>query len=170
VGEANSLCLGRIVGVHGIRGGLKLLSYAESEEVFAAGRRVRLRDAQGAEEVFTLREVRPRKGGLLLHLEEVTGRTAAERLVGRDLLMDRAELPPLPEGTHYWEDLIGLSVFEADGRLLGRLEAILPTGSNDVYVVRDGRCEILVPALARVIREVDLAAGRMVVILPEGLA
>lgn len=170
MGEANSLCLGRVVGVHGIRGGLKLLSYAESEEVFAAGRRVRLRDAHGAEEVFTLREARPRRGGVLLHLVEVTDRTAAERLVGRDLWIDRAELPPLPEGTHYWEDLIGLAVFEVDGRLLGRLEAIFPTGSNDVYVVRDGRREILVPALARVIREVDLAGRRMVVALPEGLA
>lgn len=170
MGEINSLCLGRIVGVHGIRGGLNLLSYAESDEVFTAGRRVRLRDAQGTEEGFTVREVRPRKGGLLLHLDEVDDRTAAERLVGRDLLMDRSELPPLPEGTYYWEELIGLSVFEADGRLLGRLEAILPTGSNDVYVVRDGRSEILVPALARVIRDVDLAAGRMVVVLPEGLA
>lgn len=170
VGKSSLLCLGRIVGVHGIRGGLKLLSYAESTAVFTAGRRVRLRDAQGAEAPFTLRETRPRRGGLVLYLEGVEDRAAAEGLVGRDLLVDRAELPPLPEGTYYWEDLIGLSVFEADGRFLGRLASILPTGSNDVYVVRDDRREILVPALAAVIREVDLVSGRMVVALPEGLA
>ncbi len=170
MGEPSQLCLGRIVGVHGIRGGLKLLSYAESPAVFTPGRRVRLRDAQGAEARFTLREVRPRKGGLVLYLEEVQDRATAEGLWGRDLFVERDELPPLPEGTYYWEDLIGLSVFEADGRFLGRLTSILPTGSNDVYIVRDAQREILVPALAAVIREVDLASGRMVVALPEGLA
>ncbi|MEJ5358699.1 MAG: ribosome maturation factor RimM [Desulfobacterales bacterium] len=169
MGKSSLLCLGRIIGVHGIRGGLKFLSYAESPDVFTAGRRVRLRDARGADAPFTLRETRLRRGGLVLYLEGVEDRTAAEGLVGRDLLVDRAELPPLPEGAYYWEDLIGLSVFEADGRLLGRLVSILPTGSNDVYVVRDARREILVPALAAVIREVDLVSGRMVVALPEGL-
>ncbi len=169
MGNSSLLCLGRIVGVHGVRGGLKLLSYAESPEVFTAGRCVRLRDAQGAEARFILREVRPRKGGLVLYLEEVEDRAAAEGLLGRDLLVERDALPPLPAGTYYWEDLIGLSVFEVDGRFLGRLASILPTGSNDVYVVRDARREILVPALAAVIREVDLASGRMVVALPEGL-
>ncbi len=169
MGVENRLCLGRIVGVHGIRGGLKFLSYAESAETFAAGRRIRLRHAAGAEALFTVREIRPRSRGWILHLAEVTDRAAAERLVGWDLFVDRAELPPLPEGTYYWEDLIGLAVYEADGRFLGRLESVFPTGSNDVYVVRDGAREVLIPALARVIREVNLEAGRMVVALPEGL-
>ena len=83
--------------------------------------------------------------------------------------MDRTLLPELASDTYYWADLIGLSVYTTQGDYLGRLTSILPTGSNDVYIVRTEDRETLVPALASVVCSVDLANQTMRVKLPEGL-
>jgi 16S rRNA processing protein RimM len=78
-------------------------------------------------------------------------------------------LPGLEVNTYYWEDIIGLSVYAEDGVFLGRVESIIQTGSNDVYVVKDGKSEILVPAMESVVLKIDLDQKRMKVNLPEGL-
>ena len=76
----------------------------------------------------------------------------------------------MESGSHYWTDIIGLSVYRADGNYLGRITSILPTGSNDVYIVSDEKNkETLIPALESVVREIDLKNNRMQVQLPEGL-
>jgi 16S rRNA processing protein RimM len=163
------ILIGRLVGAHGIRGGLKLLSYAESLDVFAPGRRILTRDGKGAEAVYEVGEVKPHGRAAVLFLVEVTRRSQADALSGCDLFIDKATLPVLTEGTYYWADLIGVEVVSVDGRHLGRLEAIFETGSNDVYVVKRADQEILVPALKSVVKNVDLTARRMEVDLPEGL-
>lgn len=163
------ILIGRLVGAHGIRGGLKLISYAESLEVFAPGCPLRARDANGEEAVYEVSEARPQGRGAVLFLSGITHRSQAEALAGWDLFIDKATLPALAEGTYYWADLIGLEVVSVDGRLLGRLESIFATGSNDVYVVKGAGREILVPALRSVVKAVDLTARRMEVDLPEGL-
>ncbi len=85
--------------------------------------------------------------------------------------LDQREcLPELEEeDTYYWVDLIGLSVFAVCGEYLGRIHSIFPTGSNDVFVVKDENREILVPALASVVVDVDLEGRTVRVDLPEGL-
>jgi 16S rRNA processing protein RimM len=163
------MLIGRLAGAHGMQGGLKLISYAESLDVFAPGRPIRVRSADGAETVYDVVEARPQGRGTVLFLSGVTHRSQAEALIGGELWIDRATLPALAEGTYYWADLIGLDVVSVDGRHLGRLESIFATGSNDVYVVKGADREILVPALKSVVTAVDLAARRMQVDLPEGL-
>jgi 16S rRNA processing protein RimM len=161
--------MGRISGAHGLRGGLKLISYAESLDVFAAGRSVRLIDSHLSEAVYTVSVARPQGRGAVLFLKEITERRQAEALSGCELFIDRTTLPALPEGRHYWVDLIGLEVVSVDGRALGRIESIFETGSNDVYVVKCGDKELLLPAIASVVKSVDLHLRRMEVDLLEGL-
>ncbi len=96
-------------------------------------------------------------------------RAAAELLVGARAVVRRADLPEPEPGSYYWNDLLGLAVYTRESEYLGVLENIIATGSNDVYVVRRGRCETLVPALTTVVVAVDLEAGTMHVDLPEGL-
>ena len=163
------ILIGRLVGAHGMRGGLKLTSYAESPDVFAAGRSILTLDGNGAEAVYEVSEIRPQGQASVLFLAGITHRSQAEALAGCDLFIERAMLPPLAEGTYYWADLIGVEVVSVDGRHLGRLESIFETGSNDVYVVKRSGQEILVPALKSVVKAVDLKARRMEVDLPEGL-
>ena len=75
----------------------------------------------------------------------------------------------MDEDTYYWFDLIGIEVYTKTEEFLGRIESILETGSNDVYVVKKHEKEVLIPALKSVVLEIDLEHKLMQVDLPEGL-
>ena len=98
-------------------------------------------------------------------------REDAMRLTGKLLTVDRSEAAPLAEGEYYTFDIIGLTVYDVSGKELGRVENVLRTGSNDVYQARrlDGG-ELLIPALKAVVKEIDIAGGRMVIDMPEEIS
>ena len=99
----------------------------------------------------------------------ISSRTEAAALTGALVSVDRSEAVPLKEGEYYMADILGLSVWDIDGHPLGTVTDILRTGSNDVYVVSlPGRREdILVPALKKVVLEISVEEGKMVVSMPE---
>jgi 16S rRNA processing protein RimM len=167
------ISVGKIVGVHGLNGTSKVYSYAESLSVFQPNGSILLRTATGQEKKYEIKWAKPHTRVILLALKGVTNRSQAEKLIGCELYIDKAKLPELEEGTYYWFDIIGLSVFTVDENYLGRVESIIPTGSNDVYVVKnpdkDEKNEVLIPALESVILEIDLKRQVMRVDLPEGL-
>jgi 16S rRNA processing protein RimM len=142
-------------------------------DLFTKGTRLWVQSEGSAATAHTVVWVQPHGQKVRMAFEEVIDRNAAEALVGASLFIDRSILPDLEADTYYWFELIGLCVEDSKGTPLGKLEAVLPTGSNDVYVVRDHRRrparELLIPALASVVLEVDLAGGVMRVELPEGL-
>jgi 16S rRNA processing protein RimM len=169
VPEQRFILMGRIVGTHGVTGSLKLASYAESLAVFESGRTLVARSAAGDETAYEIEWVRPQGRSTLLGLKGVANRSQAQALVGCDVFLDKACLPKLEDGVYYWDDLIGIEVVSVDGASLGRIESIIQTGSNDVYVIKQGNRELLLPALRSVVKSVDLAARRMEVEVPEGL-
>ncbi len=101
-------------------------------------------------------------------MEGITDTNAAKALIGYKVLVSREMLGELPAGEYYWRDIIGLDVYTENGGYLGRIESIFPTGSNDVYVCK-GQKEILLPAIADVIRQIDLKKRIIIIRLPEGL-
>ena len=161
--------IGKVVGTHGIKGYLKVSSYAESIETFAPGRQLALRRKEKPIVIRTIESARAHKSGILLALQGINSLDAAKEWVGHELCIDKATLPEPEDGTYYWHQIIGLKVFTVDNRYLGLVAAIFPTGSNDVYVVRDGRKEVLIPAIESVVVEIDLAHKALRVDLPEGL-
>lgn len=161
--------IGKIVGVHGIKGTLKIYSYAESLELFEPGAMIRVNRPDGSEESFEISWIKPHSRGALLALKDVNHRDQAIKMVGADLQIEKAELPQLEPGVYYWYDLIGIDVFASDDRYLGRLESIIETGANDVYVVKNEDREILIPALESVVQAIDIEAKTMRVELPDGL-
>lgn len=167
------ILIGKIVGVHGVQGNLKVYSYAESLSVFEPGGSILAVNPQGLEQTHTIKWVKPHHRVLLLSLEGIESRNLAEILIGSELFIEKARLPELEDESYYWFDLIGISVFTSDGDYIGRIESIMPTGSNDVYVVKnpdkDHDNEVLIPALESVVLEIDLEHKTMRVDLPEGL-
>ena len=97
---------------------------------------------------------------VVARLEGCDDRDAATALRGQSVAVPRAALPGTKSGEYYWADLIGLAVVNASAQALGRITGVLQTGANDVLVVA-GQRERLIPFIAEVIREVDLAAGVM---------
>jgi 16S rRNA processing protein RimM len=165
--------IGKIVGAHGLNGTSRVHSYAESLSAFSRDSDLILRNSQGLEMSCRVEWAKPHTRGILLALKGVGNREEAENLIGYEICIERARLPELEEGTYYWTDLIGLSVYTMNGDCLGRIDSIIPTGSNDVYVVKDKvdgkEDEVLIPALESVVVEVDLERQIMLVDLPEGL-
>jgi 16S rRNA processing protein RimM len=93
-----------------------------------------------------------------------TSRTAAESLRGEVIEIDESDLPALPPGEYYIDDLLDMEVVTVGGERVGRLAEVLKTGANDVYVVqRPGAKDALIPAIPDVVREVDVAAKRMTI-------
>jgi len=169
-GTKRSLVLiGKIGGVHGIKGVNKLRSYAESLSVFAPGSAILVRDLRGREACYEINWVKPHTGTPLVSFKEITNRDQAKTLIGAELFIPQSELPELDEETYYWRDLIGIEVYTKTEEFLGRIDSIIETGSNDVYVVKRDEKEVLIPALESVVLEIDLAHNRMQVDLPEGL-
>ena len=163
------MLIGKIVGAHGIKGTSKIKSYADSLSVFQPGRLLLIRDNRNRQTNVEISWVKPHTGTPLILFKGVTDRNQAEALIGGDLFISETELPELDEDTYYWFELIGLEVYTVQEEYIGRIESIFPTGSNDVYVVKKGQTEVLVPALESVVIDIDLENKRMAVELPEGL-
>jgi len=166
--RGSDLHIGTVVGVHGIKGVLKVLSFAESIEPFEPGKQVFLKCGGGPGQTYTIRDARPHKNLLRVAFEAVETREAAEALVGARLMIDRSELPEPEDGSWYWSDLIGLAVYQKD-TYIGQIAHIFATGSNDVLVVTYGETERLIPAIDSIVRQIDLDERIMRVELPEGL-
>jgi len=169
VGKKGYVLIGEIIGTHGVKGTARFRSFAESLAVFAPGRPVIVRERSGRETSREINWVKHHRRTPLLSLKGVDDRNQAEELLGAELFIPKSELLPPEEGSFYWFDLIGIAVYTVDGVYLGRIESIMETGSNDVYVVQDKKKEVLIPALESVVVEVDLEQKRMRVDLPEGL-
>ena len=161
--------VGKIVKTCGLRGCLKAVSYLDSDDVLQTLKEIFIRKHQGEAESLRLRGVRIRGKNFFLEIEGIEDVDAARALLGYEVLIPSDKLKKLPEGEYYWRDIIGLTVVTEDGHILGRIESVFPTGSNDVYVCSGGEREILLPGIADVIRKIDTAQGRMVVRLLEGL-
>lgn len=166
--QENFLCIGEIVGVHGIRGVVRVRSYCESP-IFMPDTPMLLRTPDGQHCTYTIEDVQFNKQQLLIRFTGVSDRNTAESLIGYEFLMPRSAFPEPEDDSYYWADIIGLSVHTEDGRYLGKVDSIFPTGAHDVYVIKDGSKELLIPAIDTVIMSIGLKEQKMIVNLPDGL-
>jgi 16S rRNA processing protein RimM len=156
--------LGRVVRAVGLGGHFGV---AGSEGTLAGLERVALRREGGEPEFRKILEARPQGRVWAVKVEGVADRTAAEELVGMEILAWREELGEAGEGRHFWADLEGLPVVTVAGETVGKVTGLYATGGVDVLVVTGEGGEKLVPLAPYV--EVDVAGGRIVVDPPEGL-
>jgi len=103
------------------------------------------------------------RGSVRLMLEGIIDVSGAEALIGKTVFADESDLPPLEENEFYYRDVIGCEVFLTDNTRVGIVEDIIVTGANDVFVVRGGGKEVLVPVIEDVVKELDPAAKRIVI-------
>lgn len=168
ISSETHLAIGRVLKAWGLKGAVKVTSYAESLEGFLQITEFHVQGKQGPT-VLPVQEGKEHGKGVLLKFKGRDRIEDVEELVGRTLYMDKKALPALEEGEYYWHELIGMEVRTDCGRLLGTLGNILDTGNHDVYVVRRGEREFLVPAVRDVVRKVDVPGRRMIIHAVEGL-
>lgn len=152
------IVLGRIAGVHGIAGWVRIHSFARPRENILNFDPWYLRDGAGWRRV-RVAAGRAAAGRIHARIDGVADRDTARQLQGLEIAVRREQLPPTVPGEFYWADLIGLRVVDDAGTELGRVTGLRETGANDVLVVEGAR-RLLIPFVAGVsVREVDLEQG-----------
>ena len=156
--------VGTVVGAHGNDGHLRIAPESDNPNRYKAGSLLSIAGA-----AYTVVSTASAGATLLVALEGIADRAAAEALAGVPVLVDERDVPPLPEGSYYHFQLIDLVVKDSAGRRLGVLAEVIQTGANDVYRVVGDAEEWLLPALSEAIVGVDLGRREMVVSVPQGL-
>lgn len=151
--------IGVITRAHGVRGGVRLQPLTDDPNRFK-GLETAFLEHQGELRAVTLSEIGVRPDAITLQIEGIDTKEQAEALRGAYLAVDRAHARRLPPDTWFIADLIGCVVSDTDGKIYGTIEDVLQTGANDVYLLDTGS---MIPALKRVLVEVDVEQKRMLV-------
>ena len=158
------IAVARILGVWGRIGHVKIESLSDIPDRFVSGARFII-----GERAYVCESSRQQGKMLILKLQGINDRNDAADLQGAILETPASETPSLPEGTFYHYQIVGLDVWTADGRSLGKVTDIITTGSNDVYVVQTAEGEVLIPATPDVVTQVDIELGKIIIEVIPGL-
>lgn len=156
--------IGRALGPFGIRGELKVKPFTESAEAFHRSSDLIFDDLP-----YKVKTLRVHKGNVLVSLEGLDTPEKVSKLSGALVKTSAENLPPKDDDEYYWFELIGMHVTTVDGRDLGKITRITPTGANDVLHVEGQYGEVLLPMIDDVVLEVDTEQGHMRVDPLEGL-
>lgn len=160
------ICIGAIAGSFGVSGEVRLKSFCSNPADIGTYGPLLSEDGQREYHV-TL--TRPVAGGLGARIPGITSKEAADALRGTSLYVRRDRLPSLPDDEFYHADLIGLSAYDTGGELLGKVSAVYNHGAGDIIEISPTghKSALLLPFTTAIVPNVDLAAGRIVVNLPD---
>ncbi len=162
---AAHICIARIGAAHGVRGAVKLWTFTEDPLAVKAYGPLLTKDGARSFEVATAREA---KGHLVATLKGIATREDAERLNGLELYVAREKLPATEQDEYYHADLIGLAAVNAASEPIGRVTAIHNFGAGDIIEIAPAHgATMLLPFTNAVVPSVDVAAGRVVIELPD---
>lgn len=161
------MVVGRIIKPHGVRGEVRVELHTSDPARFKQLAAVHIGDPSA--KPTAILSARQHQGVALLTFEGVADRDAAELLRDRWLYIPTEDAAPLEEGEYYLYQLEGLTVLDTEGRTLGKLQDVMETGANNVFIVRGPFGDILLPDIPDVVTDIDFDNGRMVVQLMPGL-
>ena len=163
------LTIGEITNVHGVHGAVKVTPYTDDLARFKKLKTARIVH-RGHVKEYAVKGVQLQSRFAILKLEGIEDRDAAAFLRGATIEVSRKDAVKLPADTYFIGDLVGCRVLEPDGSVLGVVDDVLSTGSNDVYSVRTEQGKtIMIPAIGQVIKSVDVEKGEIVAELLPGL-
>jgi 16S rRNA processing protein RimM len=168
VSPKDLLLIGKVLRPHGVRGLLRIGSYAESVNSFQKAGTIVIRTGRGDIHEEAIISITPHKNIFLMNLAGVNSLEEAEAYRGASLFIKKDVLNRVGD-EFFWHELIGLRVCLDSGEPIGEIRNILKTGGHDVYVVKEGDREILIPAVHDVIARIDTERGVMIIVNTEGL-
>lgn len=158
---------GKIVGTHGIRGEMRLEVWADSPQFLVGIKKLYL--SPDGEKALDITAVRPHKNICILKAKGVESIEEAEKYRGKVVYLNRNDRP-LEEGRCYIQDLLGCKVINAEtGRELGEICEVTQTGANDVWHIKQGENEYLIPVIPDVVRSVEPENGIVKIIPLKGI-
>lgn len=169
VSSPRQISLGRIVNIHGVRGELRLLPYARPCPTLQPGIEVCLHTEAGTAAPYRVEAVRPAGRLLLVKLQGIESRTEAEAWRNAIVTVREEWLPPLREGEFYYYQVEGVRVVTTAGEYVGTIARSFFSGGHDVWVVRHGEKEYLLPVVEEIVHGLDLAGGQAIIAPIPGL-
>lgn len=167
--ECELVVAGRVRRAWGVKGQLTVDWSDGSCPTLEDGGKIFLRDKEGTLSEFVVTKDHRHGSCNIVTLKNLSSPEEARKYNGADILVGKEGLPALKEDEFYTYQLIDMKVETTEGEYLGEIKSVFSTGSNDVYVVKKGAHEILIPAIKDVVKKVDVGAGLMIVELMEGL-
>jgi 16S rRNA processing protein RimM len=148
---------------------MKIAPMTYSAERFTEGLTVWIGRDETAEQYRLIKKIRMQGSGLVIQCEGIETRSEAERCIGNFLFVDREHRITLPPRTWFISDIIGMTVTDEDGATIGSITDVLQLPAHHVYVIQQGKREILIPAVPSVIQSVDIERRLMVIHVLDGL-
>ena len=167
--EKDLFPIGRVIKPHGVKGKIKIQYFGEDPIRFPPYHEVFIEDGTGRIKSYPIIEAIPQPPRFIIKLKGIEKIEEVQPLIGKEVLIKRETLPPLKEGEYYWMDILGMGVETEEGKRLGRVKKIFPTGANDIYVVEGKSKEIFLPATEEVIQRIDLETRVIKVVRMKGL-
>lgn len=161
--------VGKVVKVHGLKGEMKFAPLVRDADIYRSVKRVALGMDDGEKVQMQVQSLRGHDSRLIIKFRECNSIDEAEKLRGQTVFVQRKDFDVLPDGEYYWFEVEGLQVYDEEGRYYGRVVEIMETGSNDVYVVQDGKREILLPMIESVVKAIDVKEQKLIFHVVEGL-
>lgn len=157
--------IGKIVNVVGLKGEVKVYNYSDSSQVYEETPEIYV-----GKNLTKIEKVRMQKNMVVLKLEGVNDRDAAEKLRGNELFITEDDLPELPEGQFYVRDLIGMTVKEEEGSVLGKVTDVIQNTAQDIFEIeRENGKTILIPKVDQFVLNIDGDSREITVRLIDGL-
>ncbi len=156
---------GKIVGTHGVRGMVRIQPWCDSPEFLCGFKKLYINGG----EVLLVQKIQPHGNVVIAQLKGVESIEDAEKLRGRVVSIKRADAK-LQEGQYFVDDIIGCEVYDIkNGELLGKISDVSPTGANDVWHIKRGEREYLIPKIDDIVKTVDVVSGRVEINVMKGL-
>ena len=156
--------IGKIVKTQGNKGELRVLPFLDFFEHLEKLDFVYIQDKK-----FEVQGIRAHNKFIALKLKGCDSIDSGKEFIGRSVEVPEDSIKKLSKDQFYWHDILGLSVFDEEGNSYGQIKEVFPTGSNDVFVLKEKEKEILIPATKDVIKEINLKEKKVIIHLIDGL-
>lgn len=161
--DDSHLVCGKIAGVYGVRGWVKVRSYTHPDDALLNYKPWFVKTDNGFSEIV-INDMRVHGKGLVAQLNSIDDRDVARSLVGKEVWVRRESLPSAADDEYYWHDLENCQVLDSEQHLIGKVSYMLDAGAHDVMVIKGKDSETLIPFdLESVVKEVDLQKHQIVV-------
>jgi 16S rRNA processing protein RimM len=164
----DKICIGKIIGVHGIKGEIKVKPLTDEPNRYYDLENIYINKNENTTE-YLIEKVRMHKHNILLLLKEVEDRNIAELLINGDIYINENERIELKENEYFVTDLIGSSVYEKENLKLGEIIDVIKTGAVDVISIKGEKKDYLIPFQKQYFNEIDINNNKIVVNIPEDL-
>jgi 16S rRNA processing protein RimM len=160
-GIETRVLVGIVLKTIGLKGELKIKPLTDNPDRYSEGAKVWAVGLSETPVMLTVKSSRESGRDIAVFFEEIDSIEKAEGFRGKNLFVPESDVPPLPEGEYYQFQVLGLEVYTSRGRLLGKVSDIIEAGEKDVYVVRGGGKEYLIPVTDDAVEEIDVKGGKI---------